>query len=84
MIVSVPSLIFFIVQCLTEYFMDMDQRGDLTDEPLCQLLLINPCGLRGYVTAGVGPRFRPCLTDGFLDREPLSVSADLKVFLQFA
>lgn len=63
--------------------MDVDQRNNFTEKPLCQFFFIHPGGLRRHIATRISLCFRSGLVNGFLDGEPLAVSTIVQLFFQF-
>ena len=63
--------------------MDVDQRNNFTEKPLRQFLFVQPGGLRRHIVAGISFCLRSGLENGFLDGEPLAVSAAVQLLSQF-
>lgn len=80
----VPHCLFcFLLQCVAEYLMDMDQRNNFTEKPLRQFLFVHPGGLRRHIVTGISLCIRSGLANRFLDGEPLAVSTIVQLFFSF-
>ena len=76
-------LFYFLFQCVAEDLMDVDQRNDFTEKPLRQFLFVQPGGLRRHIVTRISLCLRSGPVNGFLDEEPLAVSAAVQLLPQF-